>query len=142
MVYREIEKVIRDLLIANVDLQNYFKSFFGVDTIDLQGKIRIGHVNTIEDPIYPLVTFYITGGGMNDNQFSVSPKLHINVWSKEKIDTSQEIYGIIRSAINLKPISGANIAQVKERSYEDNLFEKSTQVYHVSTWYEVTAVNT
>ena len=137
LVYREIEKTIRSLLINDTRLQ----SILGVNSSEIQSRDTIGHISTISNPTYPCITFSIPVGSLDTNHFSASARLKIDIWSKDCIDICMTIYERIRDLINIKQVSGAGIAQIKEGDYSDDLFEEVTRLYHLSSWYEVRAIN-
>jgi hypothetical protein len=135
MIYQDIEEEVRKILIADSILQ----SLLNVDTNTVQSRVRIGYINNIENPEYPCVTFNISLGNLRRNEFSVSARFHLHVWAKDSIESAQNIYGRVRELVNLQPIT--KVAQFIERNYEDNLYEEKTRTFHISSWYEVQAVN-
>lgn len=135
LIYQDIEIAIRNVLIADSTLQG----LIGVTSDEVKNRIRIGHISNHTDIKFPCITFYISDGGMDKNQFWIHPTFHLDVWGKSNIDSVQNIYGRIRDLINLKQISG--LAQIVEKSYEDNLYEKNTRTHHLSSYYVINKIN-
>lgn len=138
LIYRDIEIAIRKVLIEDTTLQG----LLGVDPITVLDRIYIGHISNTESPKFPCVTFKISMGGINPDEYTVYSRLHIDVWTKTNIDDAQLIYARIRDLINLKSIPNTTIAQVKEKMYNDDLYEKVTRTNHISVWYAIQAINT
>lgn len=132
MNYNNIEENIRTVLINNSDL----KTLFGLT--NLESRIRVGHISSVTNPEYPCITISITSGGIQHNQFSAKAHLHIDIWDKDTAIKSKSIYNTVENMLNLKQIDG--IVQIIQKGYSDDLFEKNTRTYHISSWYEVTVI--
>lgn len=141
MIYNDIEVGIRNILINYAPLQTYLKDKFNIDADKVGNNIYIGHISSVNNPTYPCITFKFVKGGVRSNQFVVSGRLHFDIWAKNILDTCEEIYAIIRTAINLVPINVSNVAQLREVHYEDGLFERATFTHHIAVEYEVLAIN-
>ncbi|GEM_PF-3936825 len=134
MIYSDIEVEIRKKLISDSTLQ----SILGVTNEEIKGRIRVGHVSNIDNPEYPCITFKLSLASLEKNEFSVSGKFHINVWTRDSMEKAQLIYERIRQLINLTQVD--KVAYQREGNYEE-LYEKDTRTFHISTWYVVQAIN-
>ena len=134
-IFQTAEKNIRTILINDSTIQ----SLLGCDSTTIKSRIRISHILTIENPIYPIITFFTPLGVTNPDLYTIESLIHLDIWGKISYDELHAIYSRVRELINLKPID--NIAQCRETGYNDNLYEPNTRTFHISAQYQIKALN-
>ena len=139
MILKDIETALRTILIEDTSIQ----SLLNCDSTSVQEQVRIGHITSVVNPTYPLITFNIPLGTTNHDHYTVDALFSIHAWGKNSVDELIDIYSRIRDLINLNLVESTSmpIAECMEKTYNDNLYENTTRTYHLAASYTIKALN-
>ncbi len=100
-------------------------------------RIYPQHISLVENPVFPCITLGNENDETMSNHFAEQIEQNLDVWSKTGYDELWEIYRLIRDGINLKTLVGCPTFLIRQTRANSNLFEESTQTWHLAARYKV-----
>lgn len=139
-------------LVAQLSADGPLTALLGTDPDAGGPAIYPYHYQSIQNPVYPLLTVCRFGDGLNADRFQESdyadvmdnPKIAICAWNKTTLDKAIAIIERIETLLKGKcvtPTAYVSSYPMKRTARRDDIFDTVAQAYHVHTEWKVWTQN-